>query len=264
MRELDEAVTVKVMGARGSMPAEGEAVRLFGGATSCYRIQARGCALYLDAGTGLIGETIAQGAPVRVLLTHAHLDHILGLPLCPAMLLSGGEVHLYGETRNGLTMEAQVSRMLTSPLWPLGLHDFPARVICHEMMPELDIAPFVVESMASCHPGGSTVYRVSVNGRRIVYATDFEHLTPALENLVAFSKNADLLLYDAAYTGAEYPHRLGFGHSTAEMGLYVQRESGAKNLLLIHYDYSRTDAALLEIERSLGVRFARQGEVIAL
>lgn len=72
------SVTVTALGVRGSMPASGESTRLFGGATSCYRVEAEGRALYLDAGTGLMNDPLDGAGPVRILLSHTHLDHILG------------------------------------------------------------------------------------------------------------------------------------------------------------------------------------------
>ena len=52
--------------------------------------------------------------------------------------------------------------------------------------------------------------------------------------------------------------------STAEAGKRVQMESGAGRLLLIHHDPRYTDDFLKRQEKTLGVRYIRQGEVIRL
>lgn len=259
---MKNAVKLTVLGTRGSMPTSREDMRLFGGETSCYRLEAGDQTLYLDAGTGLFGERF--DGPTHILLSHAHLDHLLGLPMCPALTDPEGEVHLYGASRGGLTLEEQVERLFSPPLWPVRLRDFPARVLFHPLTVDMTIGLFRVTPMEGCHPGGSTIYRVEALGKSVVYATDFEHFDNRLEALIRLSADADLLLYDGAYTDEEYALRQGFGHSTAEMGLFVQRESGAKALRIIHHDFRGDDEKLLDTERRLGIRLARQGEVIAL
>lgn len=263
MSDFSQGMRVTVLGARGSMPTSDDDKRVFGGATSCYQVEAGGQTLFLDAGTGLANAAF-DGAPVHILLTHTHLDHILGLPMCPALLKPGAEVHLYGFARAGLSVADQLARMISPPLWPLRLEAYPADVRCHDLTAPMKLGPFDIAFMESCHPGGATLYRLDACGKRLVYATDFEHTPQGLPALIEFARGADLLLYDGTYTDAEYPRYRGYGHSTAETGLRVQRECGAKRLALIHHDYHNTDAVLMERERRLGVRLARQGEVIAL
>ncbi len=118
--------------------------------------------------------------------------------------------------------------------------------------------------MKSCHPGGSLIFRVSDGTKSIVYATDFEHTDNNLKELAAFSAGADLMLYDAQYTQEQYPARRGFGHSTAEAGLWVQQESGAAQIRMIHHNPAASDEALREREEQTHAPYARQGEVILL
>ena len=77
-------VRVTCWGARGSIPSPGRAMAGYGGNTSCVALTlSDGSELILDAGTGIrplgLGLRLAADAPVRVLLTHLHLDHIQGL-----------------------------------------------------------------------------------------------------------------------------------------------------------------------------------------
>ena len=109
--------------------------------------------------------------------------------------------------------------------------------------------------------------RLHAEGRSLVYATDCEPDERGMETLAAFSKDADLLLFDAQYTEDEYGKRIGFGHATAAAGRNLMERSGAKKLLLIHHDPQRTDAELLDAEKRVGrddIRFAREGETICL
>ena len=109
--------------------------------------------------------------------------------------------------------------------------------------------------------------RLSFEGKSLVYATDCEPDLEDMAALAAFSKDADLLLFDAQYTEDEYGKRIGFGHATAAVGRKILERSGAKRLLLIHHDPQRTDAELLAFEKQIGrdnIRFAREGETICL
>ncbi len=257
-------IRLTVLGCRGSMPTFGKEMQEFGGDTSCYQIEAQGETLFLDAGSGLMHVSLPEGTPLHILITHPHVDHLLGLPMLPVLSQRGRKVILYGSASNGLTLEEQVARLISPPLWPAVLSQYPADVQFREVSFPLSIGPFFVQAMASFHPGASLLFRISACGKSIVYATDFEHTEEKIRELASFAKGADLLLYDGQYTEQEFAVKKGFGHSTAETGLRIQRESGSARLLLIHHDPRHTDAFFRERELSLGARYARQGEVICL
>ena len=259
-----DTIRLTVLGSRGSMPVTGADTLRFGGDTSCYLLEAGEETLILDAGTGLAGARLPKDGPVHILLSHTHVDHILGLPMFSALLQPGRDVRLYGRTRDGMRLEEQLSRLLSPPLWPVGLSEYPARVSCHELPEALQLGAFAIDGMEAEHPGGCTVLRVKARGKTVVYATDFGHSEAKIRELTAFSRGADLLLYDAQFLESELGRKGGYGHSTAEAGGRVWRDSGAKRLLLIHHDPKQTDEMLLRREAELGLRFARQGEVIAL
>lgn len=260
------SIRLTVLGTRGSIPVSGGDTREFGGATSCYLVEAAGHRLLLDAGTGIVNAPAADGPDV-ILLSHAHLDHIQGLPFFPPLSQKGREIHIFAAARGGLTCEEQLGRLFSLPLWPCGLDGYPADVRCRALPERLSAGPFEIDGMESDHPGGSTVLRLRHGGKTVVYATDFEHGEDALRRLTAFAESADLLMYDGQYTPEEYERFRGFGHSTARMGLRLMRACGAKRLLIIHHDPHRTDAQLRAMEAELGsehVRFAREGDVISI
>ena len=76
-------MNVKIWGARGSVPSPGPETLRYGGNTSCVEVTADdGTRVILDGGTGIrnLGMNLDPGdAPVHILLTHLHLDHIQGL-----------------------------------------------------------------------------------------------------------------------------------------------------------------------------------------
>ncbi len=263
-KAMMNSMRLTVLGSRGSIPVVDSRMMKFGGNTSCYQVEAAGETLLLDAGTGIV-RAVPGESPVRIVFSHCHLDHLLGLPLCPAMMHPECEVHLYASARSGMSPEEQIRRLLSPPLWPATPDKYPARVFFHELSLPERIGAFTVEGMETTHhPGGSLVLKISAGGKTIVYATDFNHTEGEEARLTAFCRGADLLLYDAQYTREEYEQKRDFGHSTAEAGLRIQRQSGAKQLLLIHHDPAQTDEMLEAREKNLGVRFAREGDVVEL
>jgi diguanylate cyclase (GGDEF)-like protein len=75
---------------------------------------------------------------------------------------------------------------------------------------------------------------------------DFHH--PGDQQHVAFLEGADLLIHDAQYTEAEYPQKLGWGHSTVQYATDVALAAKARRLALFHHDPIRDDAAVEQLE----------------
>ena len=82
------SLRVQFWGTRGSIPSPGPSTVRYGGNTPCIEVRtASGWLVILDAGTGIreLGRTLierANGARIQgdIFLTHAHWDHIQGIP----------------------------------------------------------------------------------------------------------------------------------------------------------------------------------------
>ena len=259
------------------MPGEGNGFACYGGSTSCYRIRAGSEEIYLDAGSGIANATANAATNLSILLTHVHLDHLIGLPFFSALREANRPIHIYGGRRDGWMPKDCIDRLISPPFWPCRIDDYPASVTFHPL-PDCgrneESVPFAigevsVRMMEGTHPSGSTIYRLSYMGRSIVYATDFEHSPEGCSALARFASGCDLLLYDAQYTQDEYERHRGYGHSTPEAGIRVADESKAVQLLFVHHAPWRTDEALLEMERTFagqrrGIMFAKIGDEIVL
>jgi len=68
-----------------------------------------------------------------------------------------------------------------------------------------------VEIVASKHnhPAGAYGYRIMEEGKTLVYCTEVEYGDRIDPNVVALSKNADLLIHDAQYTPNAFLAREG-------------------------------------------------------
>lgn len=262
---------LKVLGARGSVPMEGKKFEIYGGATSCFLIRADKEEIYLDAGSGIAIAKPEKDTRITLLLTHMHLDHLIGLPFFIALGEAGRSIDIYAKGRSGLKPKEAIDRLISPPFWPVKIEDYPADAKI-KPLPEKKsflIGEVKIEMLEGTHPGGSTIFRITYQGKSIVYATDFEPTSTSCEALVNFAMDCDLLLYDAQYKEEEYEKYKGYGHSTAEAGLKVADMAGAKKILFTHYAPWRNDEELKEIEENISAKrndviFAKIGDVVHL
>jgi len=253
-----------VLGTRGSMPVEGKIFEIYGGATSCYKVQAVNEEIYLDAGSGIVSALPKANSNITILLTHMHLDHLVGLPFFIALTQKDRPIEIYAAKRVGLMPKEAIDKLISNPFWPCKIEDYPAKVSFHLLLKKFFIGEVEVDTLEGSHPKGSTIYRLTYNGKSIVYATDFEHNPEACQALADFAKGCDILLYDAQYTAAEYERYKGYGHSTPEEGIKVATAAGVKKLIFVHHAPLRNDEELAGLERKFGVQFAKAGDEFLL
>ena len=258
---------VKVLGTRGSVPVSGADYAVFGGSTSCYLVEAGDERIILDAGSGLVHAPKLDTHDLVILLSHSHMDHLMGLGLYARMSLPGATTRLLLPARDDRAAQEVIERMYSPPLWPLGLTDYCGDLRIGAMPQFLRIGKVTIQAEQGSHPGGCVLLKVCFAGKALVYATDFEHGEEASSRLAEFCRGADALLYDGQYSDEEYESHRGFGHSTPSEGVSIMERAGIKRLVIVHHDPQSTDSVLIARERALGrcdVHFAREGEVIEL
>ncbi len=263
----DPMFRLTVYGARGSMALSGDDYRLFGGRTSCYLVQAGSASIFLDAGSGLLSAPADFPEPPLILLSHLHLDHLLGLGMYPRLSRKGQKTGIFVPARDPEDAERTLSGLYSPPYWPLSLTEYAGDVRIHPLRFPLQAREAIIEGTEGNHPGGCAAMRIRFRGKTLVYLTDYEYTPGSFPRLCAFSEGADLILCDGQYTREQYITRRGFGHSPEEAGIALLEKSQAKRLLLIHHDPHSTDSELLAREQRIGrenIRFAREGDVIDL
>lgn len=267
--------SVSVFGVRGAFPAMDDAFREFGGNTSCMALDYGEDLIVLDAGSGIIqlGAALANSSKfkrIHILLSHLHLDHIQGLMGFNPLFDADANVHIYGEGKGALAFHDRLDRVLGPPYWPISLKDVPSQPELHEIEPDMSFmisGDITVQTLRSCHPNDSLMFRIEDASSSVVYTLDCELTEDLFPRLVHFSRNCSLLIWDANY--ADDCSKSGWGHSTWKQGISVARASGAKKILMTHFDRSYTDNLLREQERAAiqadeNCLFAREGMVIAL
>ena len=249
-------------GTRGSCPCSGAGYAHFGGNTSCVLVDDGGDQpLILDAGTGLrsLGawlrpQLIAHGRPLhaRVLLTHLHYDHLLGLPFFSPLEDPGAVLEVFGPTQGTRSLSEVVDDVVKPPFFPVQIRDFRGEVHLADigLEPRL-LGRALVSSATVPHTGSTLGYRVEVDGASVVYIPD--HQAPldreAIDDgVLALCRDADLLIHDSQYDDTEFARKSDWGHSTVAYAVHVAAAAGVKALALFHHDPSHDDQRLADLE----------------
>lgn len=263
--------TITFLGTRGTIPVDGPQVMKYGGATSCIYVHMGGQCIVLDGGSGLLTlpDVIdANQDHIHLLLSHPHVDHMMGIPVCASFYSGKQHITLYASPRQGLGAQAMVTRMMSEPLWPVEPTIFPSMSFV-DLAEDFCIGPVHIRMIDGPHPGGCTIFRLDCDGKSLVYATDIELDEQSFAMISDFARDCSLLLIDGQYTDDELPSKHSFGHSSWQQALQLAQASGVKRLGIIHHDPARTDEDLDHLQHELQMLFpsgffARGGEVVTL
>lgn len=251
---------VTFWGTRGTIPSPGPHTVRYGGNTACVEVRdGDGHLVVLDAGTGirglgkrLAGES-AEGIRAHIVLSHAHWDHIQGLPYFAPFFQAGNVITVWGPKQGDVGMDAILQQLMQPVVFPVPLDALAATLeVKHVDAAPIETEGCTITSMRVRHPAVTLGYRLQMpGGASVVYVTDDE-LGPAgqydvgpkwRERFVRFIGDADLLIHDAMYTPEECASHGGWGHSSYAEAVELARESGAKRLVLFHHEPEHTDDA---------------------
>ena len=250
---------VTFKGVRGSIPTPGQQTSRYGGNTSCVEVWATDTSIaVLDAGTGIRSVDISRAGLTRVdiLLTHLHMDHILGLGFFGGLYRPDLDVHIWGPASTVAGLRERLNRYMSPPLFPVRLRDLPCRLTLHDVpLGTFEIPGLSMTAVLLIHPGTTVGYRLSDGSVSISYLPDHE---PALGSRrfpevaqwtsgYRLMAESDLLIHDSQYTDDEYPSHVGWGHSSIEQTVRLAEAVGARPLVPFHHDPSHNDDWLDQI-----------------
>ena len=267
-------MNVTFWGTRGSIATPGPETVRYGGNTSCLGVtgDASDHLLILDAGTGLrrLGASLApQVAEIDLLLSHLHLDHIIGLGFFAPLFRPDLTPRIWAPPATTSLLD-RLGRYLSPPLFPIRLRDVGCQL-------ELRDAPdrpfrcgeFSVRAESIIHPDPAVGYRVESDRASLTYLPDHEPaLSPEFPSLLDWTSGAglaaqaDLLIHDAQYTSPEYQERIGWGHSSLDDAVAFADRVEARRLVFFHHDPSRDDDAI-DAMLQAGKRASRGTVVLA-
>ena len=253
---------VTIWGCRGSVPTPGPDTVRYGGNTSCIEVSLDGAAtLVFDAGTGIRGlglDLLAREIRhIHLFLTHLHLDHLEGLRFFAPLWDKRVTLDVWGPPSPTLSLKERVARSFSPPLFPVDLHDAPARVTFRDVPREEWVVDGVsLHADLVLHPGPTVGFRIETGGASLAYIPDHE---PALAGRIdrrpldwisgaSIAHDADVLLHDAQYFEDEYEDRMGWGHSSVADAVDFALAVDARRLVLFHHEPQHSDGQLERLE----------------
>lgn len=237
-------------GIRGTTPVWGNDKKRYGGHTLCSLITSdEKDLIIIDAGTGImqLGNKLLKDSGsgelhIHLLLTHFHLDHIMGMPFFPLLYHRNAFITFYSPVATK-EMEGYLSGLMRGKYFPV---DFMSTSSKKEYIQVEEggfrIGDIQITAQDLNHPQGSVAYKFLHKEKTIILATDTEHPEAGIDQKLAeFCSGADVLVYDAMFTPEEYADRKGWGHSTWRAGTQLAEMSGIKTLYLSHLSPDHSD-----------------------
>ena len=258
------AYTVTFWGTRGSIPTPGAHTARYGGNTPCVAVEGTGGQLViLDAGTGIraLGLKLVEqqngAVNAEILLSHAHWDHIQGLPHFKPFFAPGNAVRIWGSRQGTMSLEAILRQQMDPAVFPVPLDALSAKLTVQQVESgEFSVGEFRVRTIKLRHPGTTLGFRLTPAGGggapSMAYVTDNElgsggqYSTAASwrKEFVEFLRGVDLLIHDAMYTPVELESHRGWGHSTYAEAVLLAADAGAARLVLFHHEPEHDDKAM--------------------
>lgn len=213
-------------------------------------------ALLLDAGSGLarLGEAptralLANVARLEIVLTHYHLDHVIGLSYLPGVW-RGRPVRVWGPAPPLVDGDpTALDRLLAPPFFP-SMSAWPVAISVHTYRNSADLSELgwdlVVRRQE--HPGGSVGLRL---GTTLAYTTD----TVGDPTTAEFVAGVELLIHEVWWTDEELSvaGHTG-GHSTVGEVAEIARRARVGRLAPVHHRPDRDVEALAALATDLAER----------
>jgi phosphoribosyl 1,2-cyclic phosphodiesterase len=304
LSSLASPVRIKFWGTRGSIAVPGDATLRYGGNTTCVEVRANDEIIVLDAGSGIrpLGIALQKefGAdPINVSLfvTHAHWDHIQGLPFFKPAYDPKNQIGIFGFDGMGATFAQILAEPMKAPFFPIAMRELSAKIDIKKLNEmTLSLGKVQVQAAFVNHPGGCAGYRLNTDAGSIAFLPDHEpyerflhsarsnHISPEQAKKMAASERAglvqflhgiDILILDAQYSDEEYERHVGWGHGSISSCVSLALDAEVNRLVLFHHDPNHDDrmvdhmvasarSLVAKSGKSLEIEAAREGTEILL
>jgi phosphoribosyl 1,2-cyclic phosphodiesterase len=229
-----------------------------GGNTTCIEVRTQdGHVIILDGGTGLrdFGVSLEKKRdPVHefsLFFTHFHWDHLQGIPFFGPAWVKGNHLVFASPFPS---VERIIRDQMKPPYFPVTMDAMPATLRFVYLRGEsVRIGGAEVRWKRMNHPGGGFAYKITENGRSVIFATDSEVTDREFQQLEenrSFFEAAEILILDSQYTLEESFTKFDYGHTSYTMAVNLAVEWKVKTLVLFHHEPRYDDRKLFGIGRS--------------
>ena len=200
--------------------------------TSCVMLPELG--IIFDAGTSFfrVAGRLAT-RELHIFLSHAHLDHIVGLTYFLIPMLTGKVDRIWVRSTPEY-LDAVQTHLFSQPVFPIA-----PGFIFQPLAESVSIpAGGVLTHCRLNHPGGSIGYRIDwprnsqMPGKSLAYITD----TVADASYVDFVRGVDVLIHECTFSDDSIVLAQDSGHCYMSAVCQVARDAGVKRLFLTHFD----------------------------
>jgi phosphoribosyl 1,2-cyclic phosphodiesterase len=276
-------------GTRGSIGVPGPGTVRYGGNTTCVEVRADGEIIVLDAGSGirpfggaLQREFDAQPIKLSLLITHAHWDHIQGLPFFKPVYDSKNEIRILGFNGTGASFREILAEPMKAPFFPIAMRELSGKIDIKRLSEmQFSLGKVQVRAIFVNHPGVCAGYRLLTSAGSIAFLPDHEphefflhsargnHLSPEQAkktaaderaSLIQFLHGSDILILDAQYTDEEYQRHIGWGHGSVSSAMSLALDAEVHKLLLFHHDPGHDDEMIDKMVERARALVAKSGK----
>lgn len=185
--------------------------------------------IVLDAGTGffrVIGRV--ETKRLDVLVSHAHLDHVMGITYLLDVLYKHPEiedVRIYGAEEH---LSAIRTHLFFAVLFPV-LPNFQMIVVGDEFI----VGGIKVKTLPLHHNGNAIGYRLEFpDSKTLAYITD----TEVDESYLPLIQDADLLIHECNFSDSMKDRARLTTHSTTSEVFRLAKQGNVKKLALFHFN----------------------------
>jgi phosphoribosyl 1,2-cyclic phosphodiesterase len=247
---------IRFWGVRGAIASPSPKTLRYGGNTACVAVESEaGALIVLDAGSGFcpLGDELMHGpfgrgkGEMTLLLSHTHMDHLLGFPFATPVHIPGNRFTVYGPAASRKGLEELHEGLVAPAYSPVYTLDNIGSNLDFRSIPRVPFEIGTVHAEARRFPHGignySWGFKLTEDAKSLAYISDVEYRRGAISpEDVAFVKGVDILIHDAHYTQKDYTP--DWGHSRIQDAILLAEAAGVARLIFFHHAPQRSDAEI--------------------
>lgn len=197
------------------------------GNTLCVLVDTQDAYIVFDCGGGFykLDRFIKEDKPIIVLLSHFHLDHIIGLHALAKFSFKQGMKIL------GPPGIQRLFGLIVNQPYTMAVNKLPTKIKVQEFSNDLKLPVKIVHRKLR-HASLCFGYRLAAEGKVVAFCTD----TGTCKNLEILAAGADLLIAESSLPAGKIDN--SWPHLNPQQAAKTAQKAKAKKLILAHFDAS--------------------------